>query len=260
MKKCVKCNNEYKDAYDYCPKCGKPYSNSVKEVKTPGDVSGSAMSFFKKAGVILSYIFGSFMILGGFLASHGFLNGLITVLVGLSFFKVIYTFIGDKYNIDEKTLLIVRIVLPIVLLIIMGITSPMKDSNATVSTKPDKSTVEKDKKDADSQVVDEDEVDDVQPASPTPTTSPSPSPTPSKSSPMDALRKCSVMEAADIYTTGIGQKTDNVFNDGRAACEIMRDSFGETEFIDSVDTDWEDRKDELIDGKPLSYYLGILGW
>ena len=77
---------------------------------------------------------------------------------------------------------------------------------------------------------------------------------------MEALRKCSVMEAADIYTTGIGHKSDNVFNDGRATCESFYNQFGEKDFIETVNLDWENRKNETIEGKPLSHYLDILGW
>jgi LAS superfamily LD-carboxypeptidase LdcB len=77
---------------------------------------------------------------------------------------------------------------------------------------------------------------------------------------MDALRKCSVMEAADIYTTGVGKKSDNVFNDGRETCESWYKQWGEKDFLEAVNEDWKNRQNEEIDGKPLSYYLDILGW
>ena len=51
---------------------------------------------------------------------------------------------------------------------------------------------------------------------------------------MDALRKCSVMEAADIYTTGVGKKSDNVFNDGRETCESWYKQWGEKDFLEAV--------------------------
>lgn len=79
----------------------------------------------------------------------------------------------------------------------------------------------------------------------------------------DALRKCTVMEAFDIHTTGIGAKTDNAFNDGRETCEWMFKSVykgDEKDFIKTVGIDWEDRKSEQIDGESMPYYLGILGW
>lgn len=79
----------------------------------------------------------------------------------------------------------------------------------------------------------------------------------------DALRKCTVMEAFDIHTTGIGGKTNNAFNDGRETCEQMfRDVYKNDEktFISDVSIDWESRKNEQIDGEAMPYYLGILGW
>ena len=77
---------------------------------------------------------------------------------------------------------------------------------------------------------------------------------------MDALRKCTVMEASDIYTTGVGKKTDNAFNDGRDTCTELMDQMGYDDFVDTVNTDWQNRQNEQIEGKPLSYYLDILGW
>lgn len=77
---------------------------------------------------------------------------------------------------------------------------------------------------------------------------------------LDALRKCTVMEAADIYTTGIGQKSDNAFNDARATCDSWYSDWGEDDFFDAVYTDWKNRKTEQVDGKPLTHYLDILGW
>ena len=48
---------------------------------------------------------------------------------------------------------------------------------------------------------------------------------------MDALRKCTVMEAADIYTTGIGKKSDNVFNDAKVTCESFYEQWGKKIFL-----------------------------
>lgn len=77
---------------------------------------------------------------------------------------------------------------------------------------------------------------------------------------LDALRKCTVMEAADIYTTGIGKKSDNAFNDARVTCDSWYLDWGEDDFFDAVYTDWENRKTEQVDGQPLTYYLDVLGW
>lgn len=77
---------------------------------------------------------------------------------------------------------------------------------------------------------------------------------------LNPLRKCAVMEAADIYTTGVGKKSDNVFNDGREACEDLKKQLGDANFGEVVNADWANRKDEQIDGKPLEHYLTILDW
>ena len=77
---------------------------------------------------------------------------------------------------------------------------------------------------------------------------------------MDALRKCTVMEASDIYTTGVGKKSDNVFNDAKTTCERFKNTLGEKDFIETVTEDWKNRQNEQIEGKTLSYYLDQLGW
>ena len=77
---------------------------------------------------------------------------------------------------------------------------------------------------------------------------------------LDALRKCTVMEAADIYTTGIGKKSNNVFNDARDTCNAWYSQWGENDFFEAAYSDWENRKNEKIDGQPLTHYLTILGW
>lgn len=80
---------------------------------------------------------------------------------------------------------------------------------------------------------------------------------------LDAMRKCSVMEAFDIQTTGIGVKSGNAFNDGRETCNSMLDNIynGEQDaFIQDTNTDWNTRSNERIDGKDMPYYLSILGW
>lgn len=80
----------------------------------------------------------------------------------------------------------------------------------------------------------------------------------------DALRKCTVMEAADIHTTGFGAKSGNAFNDGLDTCSnyFLPDVYkgDEAVFIADVNTDWNTRNGETIDGKNLEYYVGILGW
>ena len=68
------------------------------------------------------------------------------------------------------------------------------------------------------------------------------------------------MEAADIYTTGIGKKSDNAFDDAKKTCETWYQQWGEKDFVEAANEDWSERKNEKIDGKELSYYIEILGW
>ena len=77
---------------------------------------------------------------------------------------------------------------------------------------------------------------------------------------MDALRKCTVMEAADIYNTGIGGNRNTAFDDAKETCLSWYKSWGEEEFIEVSNLDWDDRKSEMIDGENLEHYLSILGW
>ena len=77
---------------------------------------------------------------------------------------------------------------------------------------------------------------------------------------MDTLRKCTVMEAADLYTTGGSKTGENVFDTAKEQCESWYKQWGEEEFFKAVNSDWENRKDEQIEGNPLTHYLDVLGW
>lgn len=77
---------------------------------------------------------------------------------------------------------------------------------------------------------------------------------------MDSLRKCTVMEGADIWKSGVGGKGNNVFDDARDTCQDWYKTWSEEDFYSSVSEDWEKRKDEEVDGKSLTHYLDILGW
>lgn len=75
-----------------------------------------------------------------------------------------------------------------------------------------------------------------------------------------AMRKCTAMEAADIYSTGIGKKTDNVFTDAKNTCQTFYDGDAAESFYEAVNIDWSYRSEETIDDKLLSYYTDKLGW
>lgn len=77
---------------------------------------------------------------------------------------------------------------------------------------------------------------------------------------MDTLRKCTVMEAADIYNTGVGGNKNTAFTDAKETCLDWYVEWGKEDFYKAVDTDWETRKSEVIEDKELNYYLNTLGW
>lgn len=75
-----------------------------------------------------------------------------------------------------------------------------------------------------------------------------------------AMRKCTAMEAADIYTTGIGKKSDNIFKDAKDTCQSFYNGGTADSFYEAINIDWNNRSEEIIDNKPLSYYTDKLGW
>lgn len=75
-----------------------------------------------------------------------------------------------------------------------------------------------------------------------------------------AMRKCTVMEASDIYTTGVGKKTDNIFYDAKNTCEAFYEGGTPESFYEAIDIDWENRSEEKIDDRSLTYYVDKLGW
>ena len=80
----------------------------------------------------------------------------------------------------------------------------------------------------------------------------------SKTDSLEFLRKCTVMEAADIYETGIGGNKNTAFDDALETCRKWEREWNDFEEV--VEADWKNRKDEKIEGKPLEHYLEILGW
>ena len=81
-----------------------------------------------------------------------------------------------------------------------------------------------------------------------------------KTDDMDLLRKCTVMEAADLYTTGGAKTGENVFDKGKETCLQWYKEWSEKDFAEAVTEDWNNRQNEEIEGKTLSYYLDTLGW
>ena len=125
MKICKKCNNEYKDDYIYCPKCGKPYNDSQKRVKIPEEYGSDAKRILWNIWNIFLYIFGAIMILGSLVTiGEEPITSILGILFGLSLFKIFYKITEERTQIDENNLKIARIVIPIVLLVLIGLISP----------------------------------------------------------------------------------------------------------------------------------------
>lgn len=77
---------------------------------------------------------------------------------------------------------------------------------------------------------------------------------------LDAMRKCTVMEAADIYKTGIGGNKDTAFDDAHKTCSKWYREWVEEDFYSAVYEDWEVRKDEIVDDDTLEQILAELKW
>lgn len=107
--------------------------------KTMAEVANKGKTLLLKIGVGIVYFLGGIFILGSLILDrYSIGERLLTILIGLSMFKFIYTFIGKKLNIPDGTLLIVRIVLPIVLLIIVSSVYPATDSKNNTTDSKDK--------------------------------------------------------------------------------------------------------------------------
>lgn len=125
MKICRKCKKEYKDDYVYCPKCGTPYDEKMKAVRTPGDIDGLAIKIWNGflygvGGLLILVYLSSF--------TEDIVSGIFAILFGLSLFKFFYTLIEDKFSqIDEKYIKIARIVLPILILFVWIICTPVEN-------------------------------------------------------------------------------------------------------------------------------------
>ena len=249
MKVCKKCKNEYKDDYIYCPKCGKPYDDSMKMAKLPNESSDDSVG--KKIINIILYIVGGLVAFGSLISIPEEITNIFGVLFGISLLPIIYRIIEEKTLIEKRNITIARIVVPIIFLLCIGVMYPSEEEQPINSNNNNSNTSEVEKVDGRSDTTTQPKTNENSDSATKETNT---------NSYTDAMRKCAVMEGADIYTTGIGKKSDNVFNDGRETCEQWYQQWGEEQFIKAVSEDWNNRQNELIDGKPLSHYLDILGW
>ena len=84
------------------------------------ETADKGKSVLLKIGVGFVYFLGGVFVLGSLVGDYPMGERLLNIITGLSMFKFIYTYIEKKFNIPNKTLLIIRIVLPIVLLIVVS--------------------------------------------------------------------------------------------------------------------------------------------
>lgn len=105
--------------------------------KAMAETADKGKSALLKIGVGIVYFLGGVFVLGALVGDSPIGERLLTILIGLSMFKFIYTFIEEKFNIPNKTLLVVRIVLPIVLLIIVSSVYPASDNKTDTTESKD---------------------------------------------------------------------------------------------------------------------------
>lgn len=77
-----------------------------------------------------------------------------------------------------------------------------------------------------------------------------------------AVKHCTVMEGADIYTSKDYSSGENVFEIGLKRCKNFRKNSykNDGEFADDIENKWESRKSEELDGHNLEYYLNEIDW
>lgn len=120
MKICRKCENEYKDVYLFCPKCGTPFDPKMKYAKIPGHVSHETLDILIKIFNILLYVFGLFII---FIYLINFKinikDSIFAIIFGLSLFKIFYDLLRENLKkVNRIIILAIRIVIPTIILII----------------------------------------------------------------------------------------------------------------------------------------------
>lgn len=130
MKVCRKCNNEYKEAYSFCPKCGTPHDPKMKYAKIPGEISHESKETAVKVWNIILYVFGSLLICAYLLSfKEDIKSSIFAILFGLSLFQIFYKLLEDNLNINKSFLKVLRIILPIVIMITWGICCPVDNTN-----------------------------------------------------------------------------------------------------------------------------------
>lgn len=96
------------------------------------EVANKCKNILFKIGCGILYFCGGVLILGGLLgSSKSIVETILTILIGLSLFKFIYVFIGNKLKIEKVPLIIFRIFIPIWLLFILVLFLPPSSTDET---------------------------------------------------------------------------------------------------------------------------------
>ena len=110
-------------------------------------------TFLKVLGIIVNiilYIIGICFIIGYiYELKESIIAGIFGILFGLSLFQIIYKIIEKKTNINKKVLVLLRIIVPIALIIIVGITIPSEIKESSNINKTN--VVEREKQTEDNQ-------------------------------------------------------------------------------------------------------------
>ena len=140
MKVCRKCDNEYKDDYSFCPKCGTPHNPNTKYAKIPGELSHEAKEKLVFIFNILLYIVGAVIICIYLLNfKNDVKSSIFAILFGLSLFQIFYKLLETKSN--TKLLMVLRVVIPLLLFIVWMICCPIKDKNEPKKTLDDNTEI-----------------------------------------------------------------------------------------------------------------------
>lgn len=104
--------------------------------------SNKVKSVILKIGVAIVYFLGGIFVLSGLVSNLPIGEKLLELILGLSMFKFIYTYIEDKFSIPSKIIFIIRIILPIFLLILLTSLYPTPSDNSTDSEYDNYSVIE----------------------------------------------------------------------------------------------------------------------
>lgn len=123
MKKCKRCKTEFQDNYDFCSKCGTSFINNKKPCYPDG--------FKKKFGTKILYILGVLLIIVNFSNLFSdFLFKFLFILFGISLLPIVYELIEDKFaTLSQKTLKLMKILIPVALFITVCISSQPQNKN-----------------------------------------------------------------------------------------------------------------------------------